>query len=134
MTITRKEFVDRFNEPSGNELDARAERLCNYLRSYALTINDHTFTEAADLIDELYGLWFVAEEQVGSQAADEARAEALADAEEAQAEALANDAAPSVPTIQKPTRTPRLSALPPWVDKDKLPKDWVLNLAPPPSS
>lgn len=29
------------------------------LRSYALTINNHVFTEAADLLDELYGLAWV---------------------------------------------------------------------------
>ena len=40
-------------------LDVKVSNTSNMLRSYALTINNHIFTEAADLLDELYGLAWV---------------------------------------------------------------------------
>ena len=44
---------------SVESLDVKVSNTSNMLRSYALTINNHVFSEAADLLDELYGLAWV---------------------------------------------------------------------------
>jgi hypothetical protein len=45
--------------------DERAERLCNYLRSLALTLDDHTLTDAAELIEELF-VYSVADDEAAN--------------------------------------------------------------------
>lgn len=64
--MDKKEFAANFAaaaeaHPSQGD---QADNFCSYLRGYAQTINDHTFEEAADFIDELYGELYIANEEL----------------------------------------------------------------------
>jgi hypothetical protein len=64
--MDKNEFAAKFDaaakaRPSQGD---QADRFCSFLRGYALTINDHTFEEAADFIDELFGQLYEANEEL----------------------------------------------------------------------
>jgi hypothetical protein len=71
--LTKAQFAEQFAKSVSerNSQGDRADHFCSFLRGYALTINDHTFEDAADFIDELFGeLWAANEELAGYRVHD----------------------------------------------------------------
>lgn len=64
--MDKKEFAAKFGSaakarPSQGD---QADRFCSFLRGYAATINDQTFDEAAEFIDELFVQLYEANEEL----------------------------------------------------------------------